>query len=70
MFGHSVKVFFLLSGTEKSLEGRVKVIPAGESTAGPRGRLLIQSLVVGSSLHVWTSSAVTRDRPEKTKISD
>lgn len=73
-FGHSLslslKAFFLLSGTEKSLERRVKVTP-GESTAGPRGRLLIQSLVVGSSLRIWTPSAHGHDRSSgKTKISD
>lgn len=52
----TLKVFFLLSGTEISLERRVKETPAGESTARPRGRLLIQSLVVGSSLRIWTST--------------
>lgn len=67
-FGHSLslKAFFLLSGTEKSLERRVKVTP-GESTAGPRGRLLIQSLVVGSSLHIWTPSTRSRQIIRKNK---
>lgn len=65
----TLKVFFLLSGTEISLERRVKETPVGESTAGPWRCLLIQSLVVGSSLRIWTSSTVTRDHPE-TNISN
>lgn len=38
--------------TEVTLEGRIKETPEGESTAGPRRRLLIQALIVSASLHI------------------